>query len=420
MNGLEELRSTLDRHAADVVDHDLGGRVGSVHQRIGAVRRQRRAVAAGAAALTLAVVGAVALVPQWGERSAPEPATVAGVPVPDTMNALGYTFGFVEGFDGDGKVVIDLESSDRPRLVSWGTEGGNDVVEITEGKQVSTYEVPDFSDYLWVGPGEELSMSVSGTGQVGLAVYDLTDGQPAGVTGGGVTFRETVGDDRLLGATIGEPGESEVTVSTVAAGTSLDFRFFCAHGPKNATLHVDDGEGEVFGSSCEDEAPFDPAGGTTYGVENTQGRDLTVRLWVTVGEHGPLLDSDEVVLGLGVYENGAPTRSAGFDVPNVLEHDGHLWQPYSFEPSELGDRSLEAYGTPGPPVLAMGYYHSVSDAIVELEHSVTGESTRLEGVGGGGGAIGLLTSPSDEARIRVIGDMPDDARLMVVLFEQVS
>jgi hypothetical protein len=421
MNGIDELRSTLDRHAADVVDHDLGGRVGSVHQRVSVVRRRRQAAVAGGAALTLVAVGAVALLPEWGGGEAPVAATVAGVPVPDTMKALGYTYEYDEGVDGDGTAQVDLAASDQPRLVSWATAGGDDRVQITESAQVTTYDVADFSDYVWVGPGEEVSLSVSGGGEVGLAVYELTDAPPAGVTGDGVTFREVIGGERLLDATIGEPGVTEATVSTPAVD-AYSYRYFCAHGPKNVTLHVDDGSGDVASPvSCDGGAPFDPGRSTSYTTGNAQGGAVTVRVWLTEGENGPPVASDEVVLGLGVYEPAETTRSSGFSVPTVFEFDGHLWQPSSYETSDLGDRSVEISGdgSSARPVLALGYYSAVGATVV-LEHSVTGESARMEGVDGGNALIGLLSQPADTATIRLLGDARDGVKLMIALFERVD
>ncbi|MCD4536231.1 hypothetical protein LRP67_19240 [Nocardioides sp. cx-169] len=421
MDGIDELRSTLDRHAVELVDHDLDGRVGSVRRRIGAARRQRRAAAAGGVALTLAAAGAVALLPEWGAPSAPEPASVAGVEVPTTMRALGYTFEYRDGVEGDDRVTIDLAPSDQPRLVSWGTSDSNDHVEITEGRQVTSYTVPDFSDYVWVDPGEEVSLTVAGSDEVGLAVYELTDDEPDGVSGDGVTFRKQVAGDLLLGATIGEPGESEVSVGLQAAGKAVDYRYFCAHGPQDATLHVDDGSGEVTQGRCGDEAPFDPAGGGGVSVVNDRD-EVTVRLWVTDGPDGPRLDSDEVVLGLGVYDRGVSQRVTGLPVPELIEYDGHVWRASEHVPSDLGGRSVsvDGDGDPARPVLAVGY-HAAGEATVVTEHNVTGEGLRSQGIGEVRDAvIGLLSAPSDTATMRVEGDVPDDARLLIVLFEQVD
>ncbi|MDO9496835.1 MAG: hypothetical protein Q7J48_14115, partial [Nocardioides sp.] len=103
------------------------------------------------------------------------------------------------------------------------------------------------------------------------------------------------------------------------------------------------------------------------------------------------------------------------------EHDGHLWQPSSFLLSEPGDRSLrvDSDGDPERPVLAVGY-HSARGATVVREHSVTGEGARFEGREGGNSVIGLLSLPTDSVSTRVLGDVPDDAQLMIVLFEQVD
>jgi hypothetical protein len=58
MSTTDDLRSTLDRHASELTDHDLHVRPVAVRERIRVVRRRRRATVAGVAA---AVVAAVAL-----------------------------------------------------------------------------------------------------------------------------------------------------------------------------------------------------------------------------------------------------------------------------------------------------------------------------------------------------------------------
>ena len=58
MSTMDDLRSTLDRHASELTDHDLHVRPVAVRERIRVVRRRRRGAAGGVAA---AVVGAMAL-----------------------------------------------------------------------------------------------------------------------------------------------------------------------------------------------------------------------------------------------------------------------------------------------------------------------------------------------------------------------
>ncbi len=74
MSTIDELRATLESHAAALPDHDAHARSGSVHQRVRAVRRRRLAGASLAAAgVATAVVLAVASGPHGG-GAAPQPA----------------------------------------------------------------------------------------------------------------------------------------------------------------------------------------------------------------------------------------------------------------------------------------------------------------------------------------------------------
>ena len=79
MNGIDDLRDTLERHADSVVDDRAHERHTDVHLRVRSARRRRRGVVAGLAAAVLAVAGVVTLLPD-GDDASPEPAhEVVGV-----------------------------------------------------------------------------------------------------------------------------------------------------------------------------------------------------------------------------------------------------------------------------------------------------------------------------------------------------
>lgn len=427
MNDLDVLRSTLDQHAADVGDHDLGGRVGSVHRRVRVARRRRRTAVAGGAAV--AVVAALGVGQLASPSPDPEPAgpRLAGVPAPASMDALGYTYELDRQAEGDGRATLDLAPSDTPRLVSWATAGEDDRVSVQHGEEVTAYDVPDFSDFVWVDGGERTSISVEGAGRLGLAVYELTDAEPPGVSGSGVTYRELVAGDALLAAAIGEPGEAELRVSTPDAPSEVRYRYFCANGPRGAVVHVDGGDGGVPVGSCDEGVPFDPGSrSSSVTIADEPGRRVA-RLWVTDGEDGALLDSDEVVLGVGVYDSAARTPVGGFGVAPFIEHDGHLWRHTTTRLSEPGDRRVRAVGGDAP-LLAFGWY-AAGRARVVLEHTVSDEGggsdsgSSWAGESGSiteefGGVIGVLRGPGEEAAVRVEGAVPAGARLAVALYEQ--
>ena len=152
MSTTDDLRSTLDRHASELTDHDVHVRPVAVRERIRVVRRRRRATVGGVAA---AVVGAMALtLSLGGARQAPvADRTLAGHEAPRTMSSLGYTYTFAQGRQGDGRAQLRLAPSDRPRLVSWATSGPDDEVTlrgVDEGPRTVTTD--DFGDFVLVPP----------------------------------------------------------------------------------------------------------------------------------------------------------------------------------------------------------------------------------------------------------------------------
>lgn len=429
MNDLEQLRSTLDRHASDVVDHDVHARVGAVRHRVGVTRRRRRGAAAGTAALALAVVAGLGLIRLTGETPDVEPATprLVGLLVPSTQESLGYTYTFTDGAEGTGVAAVDLPASDRSRLVSWGTAGPDDQVTVTglDGAP-ELFDVNDFTDVARVPTGVDVTVSVRGEGELALAVYEITDDAPAGTTRAAATFRESAAGAQLLGAAIGDPGESEVSVDPSAAGRALSYRYFCADAPRGAVMHVEDADGEFVTGGCTDGLPFDPGG--AGGLETTRptGRDDVVRLWVTQGEEGPPVTSDEIVVGLGIYAAPPPAQQVGsLGVVELVEHEGHLFRLARVVRAGPGAREAEVEGTSSPqPLLVLGFASGVgrdSEVVMGMQSQDSG-GLRSQGIDAGNAPIGLLSS-GDRAFVRLFptvpgADVPADAELAIALYER--
>lgn len=156
----------------------------------------------------------------------------------------------------------------------------------------------------------------------------------------------------LLGAEVGELGQDEVSVTYTVPEGDTRWAPLCQGAPKGTWMHIDLGEriGQFSsGPSCDD-ASFDPGGwGGSSGGHGRTGETLTATVYLTDGEKGPRVDSDEVRLGLGVYsaEESAETV-VGETVPELLEHDGHLWR---------FDGSVSE-----PPGTASSTYRNESDA----------------------------------------------------------
>ncbi len=248
MNGIDELRATLGTHADDVRDLGDAERGAAVHGRVRAVRRRR--VGATAAAALAAVVAGVLLVP-GGDDGPPDPAgpVVFGIDVPKTQTSLGFTYDYERHVRGEGRVKLTLADSTTPRLVSWATSGDDGQVSVVvgAGNAPLVTDGPDFGDWTYVAPGDGTTVSARAReGDIALAVYTLGQGRPEGIGADGVTYRETEAGARLLGATIGKPGQSEIVVEPAGRAESVTLHYLCAGGPSNSFVHIDEGAG-VFG-----------------------------------------------------------------------------------------------------------------------------------------------------------------------------
>ena len=410
MSTTDDLRSTLDRHASELTDHDVHARPVAVRERIRVVRRRRRATVGGVAAT---VVGAMALtLSLGGARQAPvADRTLAGHEAPRTMSSLGYTYTFAQGRQGDGKVQLQLAPSDRPRLVSWATSGPDDEVTlrgVDEGPRTVTTD--DFGDFVLVPPRRDGSITVTGEGDVALAVYDLSGAAP-GDTHDGITFRDDVAGQRLLADAIGDPGEADLSLDLSTDGGALPISYLCSGGPSDAWLHISvNGGGAVSGSGCDDPL-FDPAGSggfITY-PDAAEARSLHVRMWVTRGQKGDVVEAPDLRIAVGAYAPApAVTRLAGWTVPATTEYGGHLWRLVDTEAGAPGARELEVRGVDGQETLVeMSFAHAGRGVVRTLEDGRPGGSTFAAGGSGATRAVIPATGGSVGLRVGGAGLRPD-------------
>ncbi|HWM72891.1 MAG TPA: hypothetical protein VNQ53_04070 [Nocardioides sp.] len=417
MNGIDELRRTLDERATGLVDHDISARTAAVQHRVGVVRRRRRAAGAAGVAAVLAIVAGVMLLPDDG-AGRPEPADrIVGVKVPRELSALGYTYEYSQGIEGeDGRAVVRLEASDQPRLVSWATSGDVDKVRITEpleGEAIPR-ESPDFMDWVYVPAGTEQSIRITAdSGQPGLAVYTLGDERPDGVTSNGVTFRTWVGSERLIDAAVGQPGQAELTVPGTANGRGVGFYFFCSGGPEDGRvdLYVG-GEGPLSNyGPCDDVVPADGAQAQSGAFPTVPGEDATIRL-VARDANGDVVDDPDIRVGLGIYgQRHDPITTDG--APDYLESNGHRW---ALEDLDIGagdpDRSSRFIRAPRDHGVVLAVIRSdVRDASVEFG---TDGSVRSNG---GEGSVTELLGAGERTGYRVVeGKLSPEDRFQIAFY----
>ena len=330
MNTLSDLRSTLGEHAEQVPHGEAVARTAAVRHRVSVVRRRRRAVGAGVLSVALLAGGAAALANRGHSDALPSAPTILGVKAPTTMTSLGYTY----RTDGSSHTVedhgtIQIDESTRPRLVTWTTDRPTTVRLQLPDLQLWTSSVSGFHDSVVIPPGRGGTLDVRvDAGQVGLAMYDVTDAQPPGVTRDGITFRDTVAGAPLLTAAIGAEGQRVVRTSFVGVRGQVTIAVLCAGLPSDSLVHVTMAGAENT-AGCGDTV-FDP-GSDVVGRLPSAMPDRLFRSGSGPPTRGPTSPcprarSDGVRIGVGLYGPVESRQVSGAGVDQTIEYGGHTWR----------------------------------------------------------------------------------------------
>jgi hypothetical protein len=332
MSSLTDLRTTLDRHAEQVTDQDAVIRTTAVRNRVAVVRRRRRAFGAGALTAALVAVVAVVLVSRPHHGAEPAAPVLLGVQAPETMTSLSYTY----RTDGWGRTVtgddsVRIPASDGPRLISWTVQGSPSVRFVLPDGEIWSSRASRFKDFVALPAGYSGPLEVSaGGGSVGVATYDLTDQAPPGYTKDGITFRRTVADNPLLGAVIGDLGQTDASTTFVAPRGEVALAVRCQGLPSGDVLHVSFNGSERTSGACDDSSSFDPGFSPGYRFSTkTPGQTVSLRAWVTSGysSQTPVAAGSvpDLRMEVGAYGPVETRRVGGSPVPVFIEQDGHLW-----------------------------------------------------------------------------------------------
>jgi hypothetical protein len=426
MNTLHDLRATLDQHAHDVHDDVSVARVAAVAGRARQARRRRAGAVVAAAAV---VVAGVVTAPMLADPTPPHGQRwLAGHEAPATIESLGYTYRFVEGVEsGDRPARLPLGVSDGPRLVTWASEADEVEVDANIDGYSTTSMATGFGDFVVVPPPESPRFTVRADGaRSALAVYELDpDELPEGITEAGLTFRERVGSDRFVEAVVGERGDTDVSATITLPEGGLRVADHCEGVATNDGLwvNVEIGDGGSAASSGCDADEFDPGGvgGTTFeeGAFGEPGDTVRVRMWVSERVEGPVVPVPDARLAFGAYSVGPPAAVvAGWDMPQLYEHEGHLWSFVSAHTSEPGVGFLAWRNQDSRNALAVASFSGAGRARVSFRADGTG-ADRSTSTGNGSDVVGELL-PGEGASIEVHGSAPTSTRLGYALYERVD
>ncbi len=332
MNTLDDLRRTLDQHAADVADPTAVVRATAVHHRVSAVRRRRRAGGAATVALAVVVGLGVALVPRHDGSALPAAPVVLGEHAPTTIRSLGYTYRTDGTADtGSRRAGVVVAKSDQPQLYSWTADQATEVNVRVPGDETWDSVALHFRDFVVVPPGVQGRLTVTAAdGRVAVARYTLASAAP-GYTRNGVTFRDSVAGRQLLGAAIAAPGEVEASTTVVLPRGETQVATLCTGMPTGYAVRTIVNGKVVGAGDCSDPDSFDPGafGGYSQNKLAPPGRAAVVRVVVTrsMRSSTPVTGTfPHLRLGIGLYGPADNRqRLAGNTVDDVVEHGGHTW-----------------------------------------------------------------------------------------------
>lgn len=434
MNTIDDLRATLAGHA-DLHDDYLTDRVRAVNGRVRAVRRRRAAVAGGTAAVVLAgVVGGVAILDR------PDPTNdnlLVGAAVPATLTSTGYTYDFVDGEEsgeGEHTLRVEVPESDVPRLVSWATEGDDQRVKVSArwGEDFVSGR-DDFRDFVVIPEDQSGWVKVRADSRVALATYELGDERPAGYTKGDITFRQYREGSELVGAVIGDRGDTSVSLTLTVPEGRLFITDVCqatgsddlGNGPWNEmTVNGEPATGSSCGSVDDG---FIDAGGSgwshngrlvTDGGTLKPGDEVTLSSTLTENHRtsDPIEDPD-ALLGIAVYLEPEARIVAGWPADPIKEFDGHTWALTAVEETALprDDWSVPVPDSDERLLVGMAHRDIGADSIViEVDGDDWGT---IRGTRSGSGIDGVLPPGAERVGFRTDADAGQAALLFYELVE---
>lgn len=402
MSTLDDLRTTLDRHAGDVHDTERYVRPAAVRARIRAVRRRRAAVVSAVAALVM--IGAVAGFASLGSSPGPEPAdntTVIGVDVPERIELLGVPYRLT----GSEPMDVSFAWGDwKPHAVILVASGlgtgtatlfaqGEPVARLRAGERVAPAVLVEGAANLYVrfdGAGSHA--------KAGIAIYTATGEQASGVTDGVAVFRDRVAAGQLLDAAFSDGTSAAATIRFNERLDRVRIAEYCRTDDPGLWVNVAvDGERFLYGECGRESDPDPGTGGATWDVPTSGWH--TAEVYVTRGEDGPRVPDADAVVGLGAY----PVVRTDDGDAATLEQDGRTWLL-----ERVVDADRVTIDTSGGDRL-LGYTGRRGQVWVTwrgaLDDGRSGTSSTSAGLGAGSATAGvLLAGDSYDVRLHTRGE----------------
>ncbi|GAA1664458.1 hypothetical protein GCM10009745_02800 [Kribbella yunnanensis] len=151
---------------------------------------------------------------------------------------------------------------------------------------------------------------------------------------GGIVYRKHFGGDTLLGATVGQAGQKQVSFSFTSTGAPLVLHEFCSANKGIAGTSLPPYQvatslnGTLVSEATCGASSTDAVAGTSHGVASPpagQRVDVTSQIVPVAGKQAPPLPAD-VRLGVGVYSQGKQRSVDGVGLAERIELGGYEYR----------------------------------------------------------------------------------------------
>jgi hypothetical protein len=224
---------------------------------------------------------------------------------------------------------------------------------------------------------------------------------------------------------VGETGDTDISGTITLPEGGLRVGDYCEGlgSRDDLWVNVEIGDGGASASTGCSESRFDPGavGGTTFdeGSLGQPGDTVPVRMWVSRRAEGPVVAAPDARLAFSAYGVAAPAAVvAGWDMPQLYEHEGHVWSFVSSRTFEPGV-GFSTWRNPGTrTALTVASFSGAGKARVSFRADGSG-ADRITSTGNGSDLVAQLR-PGKVASLKVHGGVPTSTRLGYALYELVD
>jgi hypothetical protein len=249
----------------------------------------------------------------------------------------------------------------------------------------------------------------------------------------GYRYRAQVGDRKLLGAVIGDPGVAQAKFEVTGTGGPLVLHDFCTANPRDTgeapySLGITIPGLPKRSSSCwGGSTDVGTGNSTTLPAGQTLAAGKKVEVTVTLEDaKGNPASKAGARIGLGIYQDGLKRAYPGgdgqpdFSLDEITEVGGHNYKLADVRTADATSGSVELPTPAGKPFLVTYGPSDITDTDeVTVQFSGIGEESTILTNATTPGGMGQATSPARDAgtaTLRIASGIPTKGKLLLALY----